>query len=134
MAFLLRSGIAAASITLAFGSSLNALQPLAPVAADHAAEMAAGLVLFKGGVRELLVDNCLSCHGGDATEAGFSLSDRDALLKGGESGPAVIPRNSAESRLVRLIAHAEEPAMPQEASRLSDEDIASSDPEPLRPR
>jgi mono/diheme cytochrome c family protein len=121
---LFRGAVAALCCLITVGG-LHGEEPAAPVDADHARDMAAGLALFKSGVRETLAKNCLPCHGGDATEGKFSLADRDSLLKGGESGLAVVPRKSGESRLVRLISHAEEPAMPQDASKLPDEDIAA---------
>ncbi len=94
-------------------------------AADHPREMAAGTALFKNSVRKILIDNCVSCHGDGATEGSFDLVDRDTTLKGGETGPAVIPGKPDESRLMKLITHAEEPAMPQEASKLADDEIAA---------
>src|SRR5918993_2390124 len=92
-------------------------------AADHPREMAAGTALFKNSVRKILIDNCVSCHGDGATEGSFDLVDRDTTLKGGETGPAVIPGKPDESRLMKLITHAEEPAMPQDASKLTDNEI-----------
>ena len=55
--------------------------------ADHAAQMAHSMELFKADVRGLLVQNCLKCHGGEKTKGEFDLSTREGLLKGGEQGP-----------------------------------------------
>ncbi len=85
--------------------------------------MAAGIALFKKSVRQILTENCVSCHGDGVTEGGFSLADRAVMLRGGDTGPAVVSGRPEQSRLLKLIAHAEEPAMPQEASKLSDEHI-----------
>ena len=87
--------------------------------------MAAGLLLYKQQVRQLLTDNCVSCHGGDATEGNFSVASRALLLRGGDSGPAVLPGKATSSLLMRLVEHADEPAMPQDASKLPDADIAA---------
>lgn len=95
----------------------------ADFAVDHPREMAAGTALFKKSVRSILIDNCVSCHGDGATEGEFDLVDRESLLKGGESGPAVVPGKPEKSRLVKLIMHAEEPAMPQDASKLTGDEI-----------
>lgn len=92
---------------------------------EHAAKMARGLGLFKEKVRGVLVDKCLKCHGGNETEAGFDLSDRDRLLKGGDSGPAVLPGRGADSLMVKLLRHAKEPHMPKGGARLADETIQS---------
>jgi hypothetical protein len=86
--------------------------------------MEAGLKLFRTRVRPLLVQNCLRCHGGDNIEAGFNLATRDGLLTGGDSGKTVVPGDSAGSRLMKLVHHAEEPHMPQDAAKLSQAEIS----------
>jgi mono/diheme cytochrome c family protein len=97
----------------------------AAIPADHAQQMAAGLELFKGEVRALLVSHCLECHGGKKIEGDLSLADRDRLLQGGATGPAIVPGKSSESLLYKLIAHDAEPAMPYDLPRLPDGAIAS---------
>jgi mono/diheme cytochrome c family protein len=93
--------------------------------ADHAAQMAKGLDIFKKHVKPILVDKCIRCHGGRETiEAELDLTDRDTLLKGGQSGPAIVPGKAKESLLVKLISHAREPHMPRKASKLPDAAIA----------
>ncbi len=42
----------------------------------------------------------------------LDLRTREAMLTGGERGPALAPGDAARSRLVRLASHIEEPAMP----------------------
>src|SRR5437016_3979613 len=96
----------------------------ADVEKDHAAKMARGLDLFKKQVRPIFAEKCLKCHGGKATEASFDLSDRDRLLKGGESGPAVLPGKGKDSLLYKLTAHQKEPFMPHQAKKLPDDLIA----------
>ncbi len=91
---------------------------------DHAAKMARGLDVFKQHVRPVLVEQCLRCHGGKKTEAGFDLSDRDRLLKGGEAGPAILVGRGKDSLLVKMIAHQKEPYMPEGGKQLSAEVVA----------
>ncbi len=91
---------------------------------DHAAKMAKGLDVFKKHVRQILNDRCLKCHGGKETESGFDLSDRDRLLKGGDSGPAVFLGRGKESRLYQLVTHAKEPHMPFQGRKLPAETAA----------
>jgi mono/diheme cytochrome c family protein len=86
---------------------------------EHAAKMAKGLEIFKQHVKPILAERCLRCHGGKAVESDLDLSDRDALLKGGQHGPVVVPGKSAQSVLVKLIAHQREPKMPKVGDRLS---------------
>ena len=68
---------------------------------------------------DLLETHCVKCHGGEKTKAGFDLTTREALLRGGESGVAFTPDAPAESSLVyRMIAHLEEPGMPHKEDPL----------------
>jgi len=94
---------------------------------DHAAQMREGLELFRTQVQAILVKNCLRCHGGDSTESDFDLTTREGLLKGGADAGAktVIAGDSKRSRLYKLITHADEPKMPEEAAKLNDGEIAS---------
>jgi mono/diheme cytochrome c family protein len=75
-------------------------------------------------VRQVLESRCVECHGGRLTRAGLDLTTRDALLRGGESGPAVVPGDARQSRLYRRITQAEKPAMPFRRDRLSDAEVA----------
>ena len=131
--FLVAAILAAAAVGHAFltNSPLLAAEPAAAEPAalqntdpQHAQKMAAGLELFKSHVRATLTEHCLKCHGGAKTNAEFDLTTRDGLLKGGEKGVAVVPGKSAESLLFKLISHADEPAMPEDAPKLPDEAIA----------
>ena len=92
--------------------------------ADHAERMAKGLDLFQSQVSTLLKDNCLKCHGGEATKGEFDLSTREGLLKGGESGVVVVPFTAKESTLYKLITHADDPKMPDKSPKLPDATIA----------
>jgi cytochrome c553 len=95
------------------------------VSADHPQQMAKGLAIFSRHVRPILVKRCLKCHGGEAeVQSGFNMATREGLLAGGTNGKAIIPGDSRKSRLYRLITHAEEPHMPQDAAKLSDVEIA----------
>ena len=44
---------------------------------------------FAKEVKPVLQENCISCHSGDKPQGGLKLSSRDAILKGGDSGPGV---------------------------------------------
>ena len=54
-------------IAASFAGGLHATEP----AADAATSEKQGLELFTQHVRVVLAHNCLSCHGGDATESEF---------------------------------------------------------------
>jgi hypothetical protein len=94
-----------------------------PVDPDHAAKVARGLEIFKSVVRPVLAERCLKCHGGKDTEAGLDLSDRDRLLRGGDSGPAIIVGRAKDSLIVKLLQHAKEPKMPKGSAKLPEETL-----------
>ncbi|HEV3202782.1 MAG TPA: DUF1549 domain-containing protein, partial [Gemmataceae bacterium] len=94
-----------------------------PVEPDHAAKMAKGLEIFKTHVRPVLEKRCLKCHGGKSVESELNLADRQGLLRGGNSGPAILVGNAKESLLYKLINHAKDPAMPHNSPKLADETI-----------
>src|SRR5262249_27982074 len=53
----------------------------------------------------LLVEHCYRCHGPEKQKGGLRLDTRDGVLRGGESGPAVVPGKPSESRLVRAVRY-----------------------------
>src|ERR1043166_2020874 len=99
---LLRSGALPLLAVLAFAAAAVA-DADKPVDPDHAAKMARGLDIFKNHVRPVLADRCLKCHGGKDTEAGLDLSDRERLLRGGDSGPAILVGRAKDSLMVKLL-------------------------------
>jgi mono/diheme cytochrome c family protein len=59
---------------------------------------------FERDVLPILKANCFACHGAEnKLQGGLRLTSRDEILKGGESGPAVDPKNVADSLLVQAI-------------------------------
>ena len=80
--------------------------------------------LFTTGIRPLLTQHCLKCHGGEKTKGEFDLSTREGLLHPGAEGPNVVPGDSKKSRLMKLIRHEEDPGMPSKAEPLPAEAIA----------
>lgn len=85
---------------------------------DHAERVKKGLVLFTGGVRATLTKHCLDCHGGKSTKADFDLSSRKALMEGG-----FVDKTAADSHLISLIRHSEEPHMPFKEPKLPESAI-----------
>lgn len=67
---------------------------------------------FTGEVAPLLTQKCLSCHGPAQQMASLNLSSAEATLKGGQSGPAIVPGNAEASRLYRRVSGLEQPSMP----------------------
>ena len=59
---------------------------------------------FARDVAPLLENRCFLRHGAQQQMKGLRLDRREDALRGGESGPVILPGNSAESRLIQLIA------------------------------
>jgi len=63
---------------------------------------------FELKVRPVLAGTCVKCHGAVKESGGLRLDSREAMLKGGESGPAVVPGNPAKSLIIQAIRHEDE--------------------------
>ncbi len=83
----------------------------APALAQGSAELRVREAEFEQHVRPVLVGQCLKCHGATKQEGGLRLDSRDAVLRGGESGPAVIPGKPDDSLLLAAVRYSG-PEMP----------------------
>jgi hypothetical protein len=81
-------------------------------------------VSFAGEIRPLLESSCWKCHGAAVQLSKLDLRSRDAALKGGARGPAIVPGDAASSRLFRLVAGLEKPAMPLDG-KLTEAQVAA---------
>ncbi len=52
---------------------------------------------FTSKVKPLMDSRCVSCHGPDKQKGGLRMDSRAALLKGGDTGPALVPGKPAAS-------------------------------------
>ncbi|HVS35004.1 MAG TPA: DUF1549 domain-containing protein, partial [Gemmataceae bacterium] len=58
-------------------------------------------------VKPILAQNCVKCHGPDRHRGGLRLDTAAGVRRGGDSGPAVTPGDSAKSRLYRAVTAAD---------------------------
>ncbi len=95
----LLSPAAAAGLWLLLAASLRAAPApkLTPQQTDF----------FEKKIRPVLVKDCYKCHSaeGGRVKGGLRLDTRDGLLKGGDSGPAVVPGNPDSSPLIRAVRY-----------------------------
>jgi WD40 repeat protein len=77
-------------------------------------------------VYEVFARNCVGCHNPKEMKGELNLESHESLLKGGETGLAVVPGKPDESLLVRLIEQKTKPFMPppKKAKKLADADLA----------
>lgn len=83
-------------------------------------------VFFERRIRPLLVENCYECHSTDAKEikGGLLLDSRAGVIKGGNTGPAVVPGLPDASLIIRAVRHTDpELSMPPK-KKLSPQQIA----------
>jgi hypothetical protein len=101
-------------------------------AAEQLPDGRASVEFFEKEVRPLLVEHCLSCHGGAKNSKGqvvvkgkLDLTSRDRLLKGGDSGPAAVPGDAGKSLLLQAVRYElDSPRMPPKG-KLSDRQVAT---------
>jgi mono/diheme cytochrome c family protein len=60
---------------------------------------------FEREIRPVLVSHCIQCHGEKKQEGGLRLDSHDGLLRGGDSGPILVPGNPDESLLIDALHH-----------------------------
>ncbi len=64
---------------------------------------------FDRNIVPVLASKCLECHSGAGPEGGLDLTQHNRMLRGGESGPAVVPGKPDESLLWQRIRDDEMP-------------------------
>lgn len=79
---------------------------------------------FARDVAPILAKHCYDCHGPEEQESLLRLDARKIVLKGGLSGPALVPGKSSESLIVqRLAGLGDGERMPLDADPLTDDQI-----------
>src|SRR3989442_349054 len=85
---------------------------------------ASGPVDFKRDIEPIFRARCVACHGAAMQMNGLRLDGREPALAGGSSGAAIVPGNSAGSRLVEHVSGARKPRMPMSGPPLSAEQVS----------
>ena len=106
--------------TVLFGIAITA-----EVVRAEAEPTAEQLRFFETSIRPLLVDKCGKCHGAEKQWGSLRLDSREALLRGGDSGPAVVSGKPKDSLLIRAVRHEDEDLkMPPKEEKLTERQIA----------
>src|SRR5437867_3980907 len=102
-------------------SRLLLLVLLAPALA--AAQNADPLEFFETRIRPILANHCYACHTASQL-GGLRLDSRSSILKGGKSGPAVVPGKPDESLLIRAVLQTDPKLKMPIGGKLKDQEIA----------
>jgi mono/diheme cytochrome c family protein len=102
-----------------FAGSLRAADsPKLPAAVNRKVDYVAD-------IQPLLSKTCYECHGSEKQKGGLRLDQKDAALKGGDTGPLLVAGKSADSLLIQVVSGTKEDIarMPKKRDPLSDEQI-----------
>ncbi|ADW69358.1 PSD1 and planctomycete cytochrome C domain-containing protein [Granulicella tundricola] len=109
------------------GAAWDAAESTKPITATltaAAVKGGAGEEYFENNVRPILAQKCGTCHE-DRSSGGLRMISREALLKGGDSGPAIVPGDPDKSLLLTAVHQTTELKMPPKGTKLSDQEIQS---------
>ena len=104
---------------------------LAPGGSSPASPAQAGAVsaptVFSSAVQPVFARNCVPCHGPEKTKGGLRLDTFEAMLKGGENGPAIVlgkPGDSLVLKRIQLPASSDDHMPPPGKPQPTADDIA----------
>lgn len=82
-------------------------------------------VEFERDIKPIFENKCETCHGGAIQEGKLDMTSVAAMIKGGKSGPALVPGKPEESLLIKLAGRTAVPPMPpKEDEPLTPEELA----------
>ncbi|NOX54511.1 MAG: hypothetical protein GXP27_08740, partial [Planctomycetes bacterium] len=81
-------------------------------------------ITYEEHVKPILREKCFSCHNPDKKSNDLDLTSYATLMEGGASGEVIEPGSADDSYLFMLVSHEDEPYMPPESDKLSDELLA----------
>jgi WD40 repeat protein len=106
--------------TYGFGLILGGLMVLDATRGD---ELPAK-VTFDQHIKPILREHCSSCHNANEKKSGLSLDNYTSVMEGGSGGDAAVAGDLDSSRIWALTAHVEEPKMPPNQDKISDDKLA----------
>ncbi len=79
---------------------------------------------FDADIKPIFTSSCIQCHGGGKSKGSFRIDTKATVLKGGDSGPAAVSGDSANSRIVELVASTDDDMlMPKKGRHLTPEEV-----------
>jgi hypothetical protein len=105
---------------------LPALLPILVSGGVHGADPTAEKIeFFEKKIRPILVENCYTCHSAETKPSGgLRVDDRQGLLVGGNTGPALVAGDPDSSLLLERILHTDaKKLMPKEGDKLTEAQV-----------
>jgi mono/diheme cytochrome c family protein len=103
--------------------SVTGLAVQAAITPEQAAQLpppASHTIDFSKEIKPIFESSCIKCHGRGKAKGGLKIDNRETMLKGGDSGPVIVPGKSAQSLLIELVQGFDpDSAMPKKGSRLT---------------
>ncbi len=81
------------------------------------------IAFFEKEVRPILIEHCYQCHSGDERDGGLEIDTKMGLIKGGDSGAALVPGQPETSRLIDAIEYNNHDLQMPPEGRMSDHEI-----------
>src|SRR5688572_27466902 len=93
----------------------------------RAADGTVDSAFFESKIRPVLVESCYKCHSAESerVKGGLLLDSREGLLKGGDSGAAIVPGDPDKSSLIRALRYKDEALQMPPKEPLAPEVIAN---------
>ena len=107
---------------------LSFVAPIAFAAQPRDSEFSASQIeFFEKNIRPLLVNRCYKCHSSRANplQGGLRLDSRKEILRGGDSGPAIVPNNPKASLLIAAVRYSDDDLQMPPKGKLRDDEIAA---------
>lgn len=120
-------GAVSAALLWAVGSGLHAAPAPASAPTPAPALSPDQTQFFESKIRPVLAKHCYKCHASDSAKVkgGLLLDSREGLLKGGDTGPAVVSGDPDKSLLIKAIRYTDpDLQMPPKGEKLTDAQIA----------
>jgi hypothetical protein len=85
-----------------------------------------GVEFFESKIRPVLAKYCYECHSADAKKlkADLLLDSKAGMLKGGDSGPVLVPGKAKESLIIKALEHDGPTKMPSQSVKLPKEIVS----------
>jgi hypothetical protein len=81
---------------------------------------------FEKRIRPIFVDHCYDCHGVDEASGKLRLDTKAGWMRGGESGPTIVPGDPSASLLIKAVSYRDAKLKmppPDEGGKLSEQEI-----------